>query len=137
MKTSIWKSVWAVAAGFLSVAILSTAVDAILHGTGVFPPMGKPMSDSLFGLATSYRAIFQVLGGFITARLAPARGMKHVWILACIGFAMSMVGVLVWKMMGPEGGPLWYPLALVVLAVPTVWCGGRLGSRSEQHSDGQ
>jgi hypothetical protein len=27
---------------------------------------------------------------------------------------------------GPEFGPKWYPLALVVVALPCAWLGGRL-----------
>ena len=31
---------------------------------------------------------------------------------------------------GPEFGPKWYPLALVVLAIPGVWLGGKLAQRA-------
>jgi hypothetical protein len=44
------------------VAVLSTAMDAVMHATSVFPPMGEPMSDSRFLLATAYRVVFAVLG---------------------------------------------------------------------------
>ena len=88
------------------------------------------MSGGLFLLATAYRAVLQVLGGYLTARLAPSRPMRHVWILAFIGLAMSLLGVLAWTVMGPEAGPLWYPLLLVVLTIPTLWIGGRIHLRS-------
>jgi hypothetical protein len=31
---------------------------------------------------------------------------------------------------GPEFGPKWYPLALVALALPSVWAGGKLARRA-------
>lgn len=117
-------------AGFLTAALLSTGVDQLLHATGVFPPIGVVMSDGLFVLAMAYRFIFQTLGGYLTARLAPVKPMKHVWILAGIGQVMSLLGILAWKSMGDAAGPLWYPLALVVTAIPSVWLGGRLFQRS-------
>jgi hypothetical protein len=47
----------AVLAGLLAIIILSTATDAVLHATGVFPPSGQPMVDAFFLLATAYRIV--------------------------------------------------------------------------------
>lgn len=130
MRHTVWKSIGAVAAGFFTAALLSVGMDAIMHATGVFPPLGQVMSNGLFVLATAYRCVFQSIGGYLTARLAPARPMKHVWILAVIGQVISFVGILAWKALGPAGGPLWYPLALVITAIPSVLIGGRMQQRS-------
>ncbi|MEO8067241.1 MAG: hypothetical protein ABI599_06075 [Flavobacteriales bacterium] len=127
MKPTIWKSIGAVLAGFLTAAVLSTAMDAVLHATGVFPE-GPDMSNGLYALATTYRVLFQVLGGYLTARLAPARPMKHVWILAGIGQVLSLLGIIAWSVVG---GPLWYPLALVATAIPSVWLGGYSFKRAD------
>lgn len=121
------RSVLAVVAGFLTTAILSTAMDAVMHASHVFPALGAQMSDRLFGLATTYRVAFTVLGGFVTASLAPSRPMRHAWILAAIGTLGGAAGIAVWMHGGPEMGPLWYPVALLVTAVPSVLAGGRLG----------
>jgi len=43
-----------------------------------------------------------------------------------VGLAVSIVGTVVTWNKGPEFGPHWYPLALVALAMPTAWAGGRL-----------
>jgi len=126
---STWRSIRAVAAGFLSAALLSIGTDRVLHGTGVYPPVGQPMAAGLFGLATTYRLIFQVLGGWITARLAPQKPMKHVWILAGIGQVLSLLGLFAWRSIGEAGGPLWYPVVLILTAIPSVWLGGRLFMR--------
>jgi len=132
MKNRTGTGVWAVIAGLLIAALLSMATDAILHATNVFPPVGEVMSDGLFVLATAYRFAFQMLGGYLTAHIAPARPMKHVWILACIGQTLSLLGIVAWHAMSPAGGPLWYPLALVVTAIPSVWLGGYLHQRTRK-----
>ena len=122
------RSVGAVLAGFFATAILSVAVDGVLHATGVFPAWGQGMSNGLFVLATSYRVAFTVFGGYLTARLAPGRPMKHVLILGAIGFVMASIGAIATWNSGPELGPKWYPLALVVTALPCVWLGGKLAA---------
>ena len=132
MKPTTVKSIWPVVAGFLTAALLSVGMDAIMHATGIFPPVGQVMSNGLFALATLYRCLFQAGGGWLAARLAPAKPMKHVWILAIIGQVMSLLGILAWKAMGDAGGPLCYPLALVATAIPSVWIGGWFHRRSTQ-----
>jgi len=43
-----------------------------------------------------------------------------------IGLALSTLGAAATWNKGPAFGPHWYPLALVVLALPTAWLGGKL-----------
>ena len=88
------------------------------------------MSNALFVLATAYRTIYTVAGGYITARLAPNKPMGHVWTLGVIGLLAAIAGTVATWNKGPEFGPKWYPLALVVLAIPCVWLGGRLAQRA-------
>ena len=126
----ILRSIGAVVAGFFACALLSIGTDIVLHAAGVFPPWGQPMSDALFVLATVYRTIYTVAGGFITARLAPNRPMAHVWTLGIVGLLAAIAGALATWDKGPEFGPKWYPLALVVLAIPSVWLGGKLARRA-------
>lgn len=126
MKTSTWKSIGAVFAGIVSIVVLSTGTDAALRASGVFPPSGERMSDALFLLATIYRTGYGVAGGYITARLAPNRPMQHALVLGAIGVALCIVGIMVTSGRGPELGPAWYSFALLVLAMPQTWAGGRL-----------
>ena len=44
---SLGRSVGALFAGFVAVVILSIGTDVALHAAGIFPPLGKPMSDGL------------------------------------------------------------------------------------------
>lgn len=119
-------------AGFFACFILSIATDFALHAAGIFPPWGQPMSNALFVLATAYRVIYTVAGGFITTRLAPNRPMGHAWTLGIIGLVAAIVGTVATWNKGPEFGPKWYPLALVVTALPCVWLGGKLALRAPE-----
>ena len=124
-SSRLGRSVGAVLAGLLTVVVTHTGTDAILHASGVFPAAGQVMTDALFVLATSYRVLFTVLGGYVTARLAPSRPLKHALVLGSIGSVLALAGMLATLGRGPEFGPLWYPLALVVTALPSCWLGGR------------
>jgi uncharacterized membrane protein len=118
------KSIWAVAAGVIVIIVVTTLVDIILHVAGVFPPMSQPINDSLALLATFYRIIISIAGAWLTARLAPDNPMKHAMTLGYVGVILGLVGlVATWN----QGlGPRWYPVALVVLAIPQCWAGGKL-----------
>ena len=120
------RRIGAVPAGLVAVIILSIGTDMVLHAAGVFPPLGQPMSGALFLLATAYRTVYGVAGGYIAARLAPDRPMQHALALGVVGLAVSIVGAVVTWNRGPAFGPHWYPLALIALAVPGSWAGGRL-----------
>jgi hypothetical protein len=121
-----WRSLGAVFAGLLAIVILSTLGDAVLHATGVFPPWGQPMRDSLFLLATAYRIVFSIAGCYLTARLAPDRPMQHALALGVIGIVISGAGAAATWNRGPEFGPHWYPLLLVAVSLPCAWLGGVL-----------
>lgn len=120
------RSIWAVLAGLLFIFIVTTVVDVVLHATGVFPPWGKPMSDGLFGVATAYRIVISIAGCYIAARVAPDRRMGHALVLGAIGVVISAIGAAVTWNRGPEFGPHWYPLLLVVVSIPCAWVGGKL-----------
>ena len=116
------QSVWAVVAGVLFVVGVTTGVDVVLHATGTFPPWGQPMDDAGAILALSYRIVISVAGAWLTARLAPGSPMKHALALGLVGVVLASLGaVATWNL---DVGPRWYPVSLVVLAIPQCWAGG-------------
>ena len=123
----VLRSIGAVLTGLLVIIIITTATDSVMHGAGVFPPAGEPMSNALWLLATAYRIVYGVAGSFIAARLASDRPMRHALALGVIGLVLSIVGAVATWDRGPGFGPKWYPLALVVIAIPSAWLGGKLG----------
>jgi hypothetical protein len=89
------QSTAAVIVGFISVAVLSLATDQLLHVLDVYPPWGEPMwGTGLNLLALSYRLVYTVIGGYITARLAPQSPMRHVWVLAILGCVTATAGAI-------------------------------------------
>ena len=120
------RSVGAVFAGFVTIFAVTTAVDVVMHATGIFPPVdAPPMSDALFALALSYRVVIGIAGCWLTARLAPARPMKHALVLGGIGTVVALAGAIaMWEL-----GPGWYSLGVAAISFPCAWIGGRLAQR--------
>jgi hypothetical protein len=117
------RSTWAVLAGILLVIVLSTVTDQVLHVLHVYPPWGQPMFEpGLNLLALSYRIVFTILGAYLTARLAPRDPMRHVWIYGGIGVVLGTLGAA--ATIPKHWGPNWYPIMLVVTALPCAWAGG-------------
>jgi hypothetical protein len=122
------QSIVAVLAGMIVGIVLSLGTDLVLHMAHVFPPLGASMTgyDGPLLLATIYRTLYGVLSSYLAARLAPHRPMRHAMVLGALGFAVSILGAVVTWNKGPAFGPHWYPVALIVLALPTAWLGGKL-----------
>jgi peptidoglycan/LPS O-acetylase OafA/YrhL len=125
----LWRSVGAVVGGIVVGVVLTLITDVLLHAVGVFPPWGQPVSDGPLVLATAYRIVFGIVGSYVAARLAPDRPMRHAMIAGFVGFVVSIVGAVVTWNKGPAFGPHWYPLALIVTALPCAWVGGWLRER--------
>lgn len=124
------RSIGAVIMGFVAVFVLSLGTDQLLHVLKVYPPWGEPMHEPRLNLlALSYRIVYTILGGYITARLAPRNPVRHALILGIVGFVISLVGVIATIPMNL--GPAWYPIALAVTAIPCTWLGGILYQRNQ------
>jgi hypothetical protein len=123
------RSTAAVLVGFISVAVLSLATDQVLHVLQVYPPWNQPMYDpGLNMLALSYRIVYTIAGGYITAALAPHSPMRHVLAGGIIGLIAGSAGAIVAITMA-DLGPNWFPIALAVTGFPCVWLGGLLHGR--------
>jgi len=130
------RSILAILVGFIVVAVLSLGTDEVFHLLKIYPPWGQIMSGPLFGLATAYRIIYGILGSYITARIAPHHPMRHALIGGAIGLVLSTLGaVATWNR---NLGPHWYPVVLIVTAMPCAWIGGKLyGSRAFTANQGR
>ena len=126
---NVLKSIAAILAGIIFIVITHTLTDLVLESIGIFPQPSEGLHVTwMLVLATVYRTVYNVGGGYVTAMLAPSRPMTHATILGSIGLAMSTVAVFVTMPM--DLGPAWYPIALAVLAFPSVWLGGKLATQS-------
>lgn len=125
------RSCLAIIVGIVVVVLLSTGTDLLMYRSGIFPSAGKPMLNSLLLLATVYRTVYGVLGSYLSARLAPNHPIRHAMALGILGLTVSILGVIVQWNAVPVS-ERWYPIALVVLALPGAWVGGILYERTKQ-----
>jgi hypothetical protein len=117
------RSAVAILAGLAAVVALSAGTDKALTVLGTFPPMA---TTAMLIAATVYRSAYAVVVGYIAARLAPEQPMLHAIILGMIGFAVALFGcILMWHV-----GNHWYPIALVITALPCTWLGGKIAARA-------
>jgi hypothetical protein len=122
MNKNIFKSFGAVMAGIIAIFVLSTIMDILMESVGIFPPRGKEMPAGLLVIALVYRCAIAVAGGYITAAVAPGEPERHAIILGLIGIVLSTIGaIMAWDMLAH-----WYPIALIITALPCCWYGGRL-----------
>ncbi len=120
---NILKSIGAVVAGIITIVVLSTLTDFVLEKLGVFPPPEQGLFITwMLLLAFIYRSVYAVLGGYVTAALAPANPMRHSIILGVIGTVVSIIGVFA----GWDLSEHWYPIALVLTSLPCTWLGAKL-----------
>jgi hypothetical protein len=125
---NILKGIGAVLAGIIFIVVTHTVTDLVLEKLGIFTPPEQGFHITwMVVAATIYRSIYTVAGGYLTAALAPNRPMLYAVILGVIGIAASTAGAIV--MMPLHLGPNWYPIALIILALPCTWLGGRLKTR--------
>jgi hypothetical protein len=107
----------------ITIVALSVGTDFILEALGIFPPPDQGLfTPWMLVLALVYRSIYAVAGGYVTAFLAPNRPLRQAIILGIIGIAASILGAVVaWDL-----SPHWYPIALIITALPGTWLGGKL-----------
>lgn len=124
MKT-VARSILAVLAGYLTLAILTMATIALL---GVFFPnqYGAETATPSVGWIVFnlvYSALFVIVGGYLTARLAPKAPQAHALVLGGIMALLALGGLLTAEAGGPQ--PMWYLVALVLMPLPATWVGAQ------------
>jgi hypothetical protein len=119
------RSLFAILAGIVVGAFLSVATDAVLSALGWIP-----LSNDVWWMlqvALTYRAVYTVLAGYVTAGLAPNRPLGHAVTLGVIGVIVTIIGTIAnWDR---SLGNAWYPVALIIITLPCCWLGGRLRVR--------
>ena len=115
------RSVGALLLGLAVVVILSLAADQVARMLGLLPPLDEPAPESgALVLPFAYRSVIVVLGAYIVARFAPYAPMGHALVSGALGLVVSIVGAVAqWDL-----GSHWYPIAIVLTAVPYSWLGG-------------
>jgi hypothetical protein len=86
----IGRSIGALLIGIFAGAILSFGTDELLHIAGIFPALGQPMNDALLLIATAHRTVYNVVGSYIVARLAPNRPMQHAMASGVVSLVLGL-----------------------------------------------
>lgn len=121
------RSALAVLGGLVAIVALSMLADEVAYALGVFERGKVTYETEPYVIATAYRAVIGVAGCWLAARLAPSHPMRHALIVGGIGVVMTTAGVAAAFSM--DLGPVWYPIALLVVTMPCAWLGGVLNGR--------
>ncbi len=118
MKTAL-KSIWACVAGILVGAILSHSTDFALESVGMLPKGNLYVAAWLIWIVIIYRSIYNGLGFYVVAKLAPHHPKQHVLILGIIGTVGSVAAAI--GTANAHLGPAWYAWTLAALTMPLAW----------------
>ena len=119
-RTPALRSLAAVLGGYL---IFAFSAVALFQLSGRDPHAPQPLWFAVASVA--YGMAFAALGGFVAARLAPARARLHaagVALVLALGATVSLVA-------SPGGGATWSQWAALALMAPSAYFGGRLAAR--------
>jgi hypothetical protein len=118
------RSIWAVVAGFLFIAVLSIGANMIIRAMSpnLFNANGGTTSLVMLCLSTVFVGVFATVGCYLTARLAPSHPMRHALILGALGLVINLIGAA--KMW--DTAPAWFHILNLLLVMPYAWFGGRL-----------
>jgi hypothetical protein len=99
------RSFVAVGAGFFAIQMLGWGVDAAV---------GQPVDAKALLLRLAYTAALEVLGGYITARLAIRRPTLHAVVLGALVIVVSLpLTIVTWATT-----PAWYAIWALLLILP-------------------
>ena len=125
---SIFQSIGAVIAGYIVSAVLTGLTIAALGA--LFPASYNPENIEWVIFNVIYGCAFAVIGGYVAARLAPARPWAHAIVLglltavfaAITGYAVSVAPP------SPEyaNQPGWYYPVLAITVLPSILLGAWL-----------
>lgn len=125
MNRKFLQSIGAVLAGFFLIGVLGFIADTVLQNLGILPVSGTIRFENRHSLlALSYHLIFTLIGGYLTARLAPDRPVAHSLALGVLGIAISTLGLI--AIVTEDLAPAWYGWALIAFSLPVTWTGGKL-----------
>ena len=121
----ILRRIGAVLAGFFLIGLLGFLMDTLLQQVGILPiPTEHKFETGHALLALSYHLLFAILGGFVTARLAPDHPLAHALTLGILGMGISTLGLI--AIIVQDLAPAWYGWALIICSIPVTWLGGKL-----------
>lgn len=126
------RSIGAIVAGFLLIAILSFGTGAIVESMNpdAFTARGVTEDVTMLLLAILYVGVYAIAGCYLTGRLAPNRPLRHAMILGILGLIFNVMGTIaMW-----DTAPVWYHVVSLLLVLPYAYIGGKLAESHRQRS---
>ncbi|HEY4127062.1 MAG TPA: hypothetical protein VGN70_03360 [Gammaproteobacteria bacterium] len=117
----ILRSIGAISAGLLTLVVLCVITDAVLVKLNLLPSPDahRPHTLAFLGVVIAYCTIYTLVGGYVTARLAPIRPAAHAVMMGVAGMAMSTFGTMHnWQI-----GDGWNAITVVAEGIPLSWLG--------------
>jgi hypothetical protein len=121
----VLRSIGAFAAAIIVTSALSYGTDAVLIATGVMSQNALPESALVVACIVLYRTLYNVVGAFVLAKLAPKYPMRHAIALGMFGVVGSLAAI---SALG-ETSHAWYGWVLTAFVLPSVWLGVKLAER--------
>ena len=120
---SVMKSILAVVLGMLSGGVPTILCDTVLEKAGIMNQQHFGDTPFLVILAViGYRFVWNVVGCYVCARIAPNTPMKHCMIIGVLGTVLSLGATFSM----PDAGPMWYGLSVAAISIPCAWIGATL-----------
>ena len=123
MKNAALKSVIAIIVCFMVGALLCIITDILLDKIGYMKAESfKENSPWVILVVIIYRFIYNVIGCYVAAAMAPARPMRHAMIIGVIGLVLGTLGsIVMW-----DKAVAWYNISIILISVPCAYIGGQL-----------
>lgn len=119
-----FKSILAAVVGIAVGVALSLGTDYILERAGIIPPDNLWVTAPMIWFVLFYRTLYNMIGSYIVAKLAPQNPMKHVIVVGTLGTIVSIFGAIATRDMNL--GPAWYAWTLAALTLPSSYLAGKL-----------
>ena len=123
-EVPVVRSIVAVAAGFFTSTVLSLGGDLAFRRLSpeAFDVGGRAVDEGALFIMMGYEALFVLLAGYVTARLAIRRPLTHALVAGVIILLARAFSVfLTW-----ETGPTWFHIGILVLIIPVALLGAKL-----------
>ncbi len=129
----VMRSIWAVLAGYLTLAILVMLLLMIV--LAIVPRWQASVSSDYLAANIMLSIISAMAGGWVCARLAPDRPLAHGLALGIISLVLGVLYALDTPLgAGRTAPPQWYGVLLALLALPSVLAGTMLRIRTAGRS---
>jgi archaellum biogenesis protein FlaJ (TadC family) len=122
----------AVYTGLAVVAVLTLIGYIAARITGLIVPGFVPAENELL-LFVSSIALFMMVGGYVTAKLAPQDPKNHTISLGTILTVIGLVASIALSF--ANYGPNWFGWLLVLSGLPFAWLGGKFKRERDERKE--